>query len=186
MAKLIYATITSLDGYVADENGDFAWGEPNEEMHAFVNELEQTIGTYLYGRRMYEVMVVWETMHALPDQPGYILEYSEIWRDTDKIVYSKTLEGASSARTRIEREFDPEAIRQMKMQAERDISVAGPELAAQALAAGLVDEIHRFVSPVVVGGGNQSLPDDLRLNLELLDENRFTGGMVHLRYAIRH
>ena len=186
MAKLIYATITSLDGYVADENGDFAWGEPNEEMHKFVNNLEQTIGTYLYGRRMYEVMVVWETMHALPDQPGYILEYSEIWRDTDKIVYSKTLEGASSSRTRIEREFDPEAIRQMKMQAERDISVAGPELAAQALAAGLVDEIHRFVSPVVVGGGNQSLPDDLRLNLELLDENRFTGGMVHLRYAIRH
>ena len=185
MANLIYAAITSLDGYIADENGNFDWGEPDEEVHTFVNDLERSIGTYLYGRRLYEVMVYWETMHTQPDLPDYILEYSEIWRGTDKIVYSKTLENASSARTRIEREFDAEAVRKMKAQVERDISVGGSELAAQALKAGVVDEIHRFVSPVVVGGGKQSLPDHVRLDLELLDEHRFGTGIVHLHYRIK-
>ena len=185
MAKLIYAGITSLDGYIADEKGKFDWGEPDEELHSFVNDLERGVGTYLYGRRMYNVMVAWETMRNLPDLPGYIREYADIWQGTEKIVFSKTLEKTSSARTRIERRFDPDAVHQMKTQARRDLSVSGPELASQALKAGLVDEIHRFVFPIVVGGGNPFLPDDLRLNLELADENRFESGVVHLSYRMK-
>jgi dihydrofolate reductase len=185
MARLIYSVITSLDGYVADEDGNFDWAAPDEEVHAFVNELERPIGTYLYGRRMYEVMVFWETAAALADQPPVVRDFAEIWRAADKIVYSKTLETASSARTRIEREFDAEAVRQMKVSSERDISVGGPELAAQALSAGLVDECHLFVVPVVVGGGKQSFPDNVRLELELLDERRFASGVVHLHYRMR-
>jgi dihydrofolate reductase len=185
MAKLIYSAITSLDGYVADEDGNFDWAAPDEEVHAFVNDLERSVGTYLYGRRIYEVMVYWETADTLPDQPPVAVEFAEIWQAADKIVYSRTLETVSSSRTRIERDFDPEAIRQMKASAERDITVGGPDLAAQAIKAGLVDEFHVFLTPVVVGGGKRSLPTNVRLKLELLDERRFGNGVVHLHYRTR-
>jgi dihydrofolate reductase len=181
MAKLIYTALTSLDGYVADEDGRFDWAEPDEEVHTFVNDLDRTVGTYLLGRRMYEVLVYWETI-AVADQPHYIRDFADIWRAADKIVYSKSLETASSARTRIERDFDPEAVRQLKATARRDLTVGGPDLAAHAFKAGLVDELHLFLAPIVVGGGKQSLPDDVRLKLELLDERRFGNGMVHVRY----
>jgi len=154
-------------------------------VHSFVNELERPVGTYFYGRRMYEVMVYWETAHTLADQPPFVQDFAEIWQAADKIVFSKTLETASSARTRIERAFDPEAVRQMKATAECDLSVGGPDLAAQAIKAGLVDEYHLFLTPVVVGGGKQSLPDSVRMNLELLDESRFGNGVVHLHYRTR-
>ncbi len=170
---------------MADEDGNFDWAEPDEEVHAFVNDLERPVGTYLYGRRMYEVMVFWETAHTLADQSPVVQDFAQIWQAADKIVYSKTLETASSARTRIERDFDHEAVRQMKASAGRDMTVGGPELAAQAIKAGLVDEYHLFVSPVVVGGGNQSLPNGVRLKLELLDERRFGNGVVHLHYRTR-
>jgi dihydrofolate reductase len=185
MAKLIYSAITSLDGYVADEDGNFDWAAPDEEVHAFVNDLERSVSTYLYGRRIYEVMVYWETADTLPDQPPVAVEFAEIWQAADKIVYSRTLETVSSSRTRIERDFDPEAIRQMKASAERDITVGGPDLAAQAIKAGLVDEFHVFLTPVVVGGGKRSLPNNVRLKLELLDERRFGNGVVHLHYRTR-
>jgi dihydrofolate reductase len=184
MAKLIYSAITSLDGYVADENGNFDWAAPDEEVHTFVNDLERPAGTYLYGRRMYDVMVAWETMHTLPDQSPAMRDYTQIWQAADKIVYSRTLATVSSARTRIEREFDPEAVRQMKARAERDLSLGGPDLAAQALSSGLVDECHLFLTPVVVGGGTRALPAHLRLRLELLDERRFGSGVVYLRYRV--
>jgi dihydrofolate reductase len=185
MAKLIYSAITSLDGYVADENGNFDWAVPDEEVHRFVNDLERPVGTYLYGRRMYEVMVGWETAHTFADQRPVMQDFAKIWQAADKIVYSKTLERVSSARTRIERDFDPEAVRQLKARAERDITVGGPDLAAQALKAGLVDECHLFVNPIVIGGGNPSLPNNVRLRLELLDERRFGNGVVHLHYRTR-
>jgi dihydrofolate reductase len=185
MAKLIYSAITSLDGYVADEDGTFDWAAPDEEVHAFVNDLERPIGTYLYGRRMYEVMVAWETMHTQADQPPVIEDYTRIWQAADKIVYSTTLEAVSSARTRIERVFDPEAVRQLKASAERDLSVGGPTLAAQALTAGLVDEIHLFIAPVIVGGGTHALPSGIHLTLDLLEEHRFASGVVHLHYHTR-
>jgi len=182
MGKLTYSAIASLDGYVADEAGKFDWAEPDEEVHRLVNDLERPVGTYLYGRRMYEVMAYWETAHALPDQPPFVRDFAEIWQAADKIVYSKTLETAATARTRIERDFDPETVRQLKASAERDITVGGPDLAAQAIRAGLVDEYQLFLAPIVVGGGKQSLPDDVRLELELLDERRFGSGVVYLRY----
>jgi dihydrofolate reductase len=185
MAKLIYSAIASLDGYVADEDGKFDWGEPDEEVHTFMNDLERPVGTYLYGRRLYEVMVGWETAHARADQPAYIRDFAKIWQAADKIVYSKTLEAASTARTRIEREFDPEAVRHMKASAGRDVTVGGPELAAHAFKAGLVDELHLFVAPIVVGGGKQSLPANVRLELELLGDRRFGNGMVYLHYRTR-
>ncbi len=185
MAKLIYSAITSLDGYVADEDGIFDWAAPDEELHRFVNDLERPIGTYLYGRRMYEVMVVWETMHTVADQPPVVQDFAQIWQAADKIVYSTTLETVASARTRIERDFDPDAVRQIKATAGRDITMGGPELAAQALKAGLVDECHLFVAPIVVGGGTPSLPSKVRLTLDLLDERRFGNGVVHLHYRIR-
>jgi len=181
MAKLIYSAITSLDGYIADEDGNFDWGAPDEEAHTFFNELERRIGTHLYGRRMYEVMVAWETPD-LGDQPAFIQDFAELWRAADKVVYSKTLDTVSSARTRIERDFDPEAIRQMKAAAERDLTVGGPDLAAQAFEAGLVDECHLILAPILVGGGKRALPDKVRLQLELLDERRFGNGMVYLHY----
>jgi dihydrofolate reductase len=181
MAKLIYSAIASLDGYVADEDGKFDWAEPDEEVHTFVNDLERPLGTHLYGRRMYEVMVAWETF-GLADEPPYIKDFAEIWRAADKVVYSKTLETVSSARTRIQRDFDPGAVRQLKAQAERDLIVGGPELAAQAFKGGLVDEYHLFVAPVIVGGGKPSLPDNVRLNLELLEARRFGSGMAYLHY----
>jgi dihydrofolate reductase len=185
MAKLIYSAITSLDGYVADEDGNFDWAAPDEEVHSFVNDLERRVGTYLYGRRMYETMVYWETAHALPDQPPVAEDFAELWQAADKIVYSKTLATVSSARTRIERDFDSKAVRQMKASAERDITVGGPDLAAQAIEAGLVDEYHLFLTPIMVGGGKQSLPDNVRLKLELLDERRFGSGVVHLHYRTK-
>jgi dihydrofolate reductase len=184
MAKLIYSAISSLDGYVADEGGNFDWAAPDEEVHTFVNDLERRVGTYLYGRRMYEVLVAWETMDTA-EEPPFIGDYAEIWRAADKIVYSRTLETASSARTRIERAFDPEAVRQMKASSERDISVGGPDLAAQAITAGLVDDFHLFLTPIVVGGGTRSLPEDVRVKLELLDERRFGNGVVHLHHRTR-
>jgi dihydrofolate reductase len=183
MAKLIYSAITSLDGYVADEEGKFDWGEPDEEVHAFVNDLERPVGTYLYGRRMYEVMAAWETI-PLADEPPFIRDFAEIWQAAEKIVYSKTMDTVSTPRTRIEREFDPAEIRQMKATEGRDLIVGGPDLAAQAITAGLVDEWHLVLAPIVVGGGNQSLPDGVRLDLELLDERRFRNGMVYLSYSI--
>ncbi|HEX3668990.1 MAG TPA: dihydrofolate reductase family protein [Acidimicrobiia bacterium] len=185
MAKLIYSAITSLDGYVADENGNFDWAAPDEEVHAFVNDLERPVGTYLYGRRMYEVMRVWETADTFADQRPVMQDFAQIWQAADKIVYSKTLDTVSTARTRIERGFDPDAVRQLKAEAGRDLTVGGPNLAAQAIRAGLVDEWQLFLTPIVVGGGNPSLPDDVRVNLELLDERSFAGGVVHLRYRTR-
>src|SRR5438067_7372502 len=184
MAKLIYSAITSLDGYVADEDGNFDWAAPDEEVHGFVNDLERPVGTYLYGRRMYDVMVFWETAHTRADQPPLVQDFAEIWRAAEKIVYSRTLETVSSARTRIERDFDPDAVRELKVAAARDLSVGGPELAAQAIEAGLVDELHLFVTPVVVGGGNRALPDDVFMKLALFDERRFGNGVVHLHYGI--
>jgi dihydrofolate reductase len=185
MAKLIYSAIASLDGYVADEDGNFDWAVPDEEVHAFINDLERPVGTYLYGRRMYEMMVGWETDPTLADRSLLMGDFAEIWQAADKIVYSKTLEVVSTARTRIERDFDPEAVRQMKALTGRDLIVGGPELAAQAFKAGLVDECHLFVTPMVVGGGKRSLPDNVRLKLELLDERRFGSGMVYLYYRTR-
>ena len=185
IAKLIYSAITSLDGYVADDDGNFDWAAPDEEVHTFVNDLERPVGTYLYGRRMYKVMVYWETAHTLAEQPPFILDYTQVWQAADKVVYSKTLARVSSARTRIERSFDPDAVRQMKASAGRDISVGGPDLAAQAIKAGLVDECHLFVTPIIVGGGKHYLPNDVQLKLELLDERRFGSGVVHLHYGTR-
>jgi dihydrofolate reductase len=182
MAKLIYSAITSLDGYVADEDGNFDWAAPDEEVHGFVNDLERPVGTYLYGRRMYEVMAPWETVHTLADQRPVMLDFARMWQAADKVVYSRTLEAVSSARTRIERGFDPEAVRRLKASADRDLTVGGPDLAAQAIKAGLVDEWHLFLTPIVVGGGTASLPDKVRVKLELLDERRFGNGVVFLRY----
>src|SRR6266516_1209484 len=182
MAKLIYSAIASLDGYVADKEGNFDWAAPDEEVHNFVNDLERSVGTYLCGRRMYEVMAYWETAHTLADQQPVIQDFAEIWQAADKIVYSKTLETVSSARTRIERDFDPEAVRELKARAGRDITVGGPDLAAQAIKAGLVDECQLFVAPVLVGGGKRSLPDGVHLTLELLDERRFGNGTVYFHY----
>jgi dihydrofolate reductase len=177
VSRLVYSALASLDGYVADEQGRFDWAAPDAEVHAFVNDLVRPVGTHLYGRRMYEVLVAWETMD---DPEPVIRDFAQIWRAADKVVYSRTLEEVSSARTRIEREFDPEAVRAMK--AEGNLTVAGPELAAQAIRAGLVDEYHLFLSPVIVGGGTPALPAGVHLGLELLAERRFGSGVVYVRY----
>ncbi|HEV7704465.1 MAG TPA: dihydrofolate reductase family protein [Gemmatimonadaceae bacterium] len=184
MAKLIYSSISSLDQYVADKNGKFDWAAPDEEVHAFVNELERTIGTYLYGRRLYETMRVWETM-PVEGEPFVMRDYAEIWRAADKIVFSNTLTKATTPRTRIEKTFDPVAIANLKEHAPRDISVGGAELAGQAIRAGLVDEIHLFLHPVIIGGGRRALPDGARVNLELVDERRFGSGVVHVHYRTK-
>jgi dihydrofolate reductase len=173
---LIYSAICSLDGYIEDSDGKFDWARPSDEVHAFVNDQERTIGTYLYGRRMYETMVAWETM----DDPDPIMrDYAEIWRAAEKVVYSRTLDEPRSARTRIEREFDPDVVRAM----EGTVSVGGAELAAQAFAFALVDELHLYVNPVIVGGGKRALPNGVRVDLQLIDEHRFANGTVHLHYA---
>jgi dihydrofolate reductase len=185
MSALVSMGITSLDGYISDEHGDFSWAAPDVDVHAFVNDLERSIGTYLYGRRMYEVMRFWETAADLPDLPAVGREYAAIWGDTDKVVYSSSLEEAPTSRTRLERAFDPDAVRRMKAESERDLSVAGPGLAANAFRAGLVDVAAMFLYPVVLGGGTAFLPDGVRLDLELLDERRFGNGVVFLRYAVR-
>ena len=185
MANLIYTAIASLDGYVEDEYGGFGWAKPDEEVHAFVNELERPIGTYLYGRRMYETMVFWETA-STSGEAAVFRDYAELWRIADKIVYSRTLEEASSARTRIEREFDPDAVRALKRTALGDVSVGGSELAAHALAEDLVDELHLLLCPIIVGGGKPALPDHVRAGLELVDERRFQSGVVHVSYCVAH
>ncbi|OJU85071.1 MAG: deaminase [Solirubrobacterales bacterium 70-9] len=183
MGKLIYAAIASLDGYVEDEAGKFDWAVPDEEVHAYVNDLERGVGTYLYGRRMYETMVFWETADG-EGEPAVFADYAEVWRAAEKVVYSRTLREVSSARTRIEPEFDPDAVRRLKDAAATDVSVGGSELAGQALAAGLVDECHLFLFPILVGGGKRALPDGTRAQLELLDERRFGNGVVHLHYRV--
>jgi len=185
MARLIYSAIASLDGYVADEDGRFDWSAPDEEVHAFVNDSERPIGTYLYGRRMYDVMAVWEKMPDGPDEPAAIRDYAAIWRAADKVVYSRTLEAPRTPGTRIERDFDPAAVRAVKDAAPADLSIGGPQLAAEALRAGLVDEVRLFLSPVVVGGGNAALPGGLRVGLDLVAERRFSNGVVYLAYAVR-
>jgi dihydrofolate reductase len=182
MADLIYSVQASLDGYIADRDGNFDWAEPDDEVHRFVNDLERPVGTYLYGRRMYEVMVAWETMD-LADQAPYLQDYQRIWRAADKVVFSTTLEDVRSERTRLEPEFDPDAIREMKASAGADISIGGPGLAADAIRAGLVDRFQVLFVPVIVGGGTSWLPDDVRLDLELLDERRFRNGTMHLGYT---
>src|SRR4051794_36916954 len=180
MAKLIYSAIGSLDGYVEDASGNFQWAAPDDEVHAFVNELERPLGTYLYGRRMYETMVFWETVDPKGEGPAVPLDFAAIWQAAEKVVYSRTLEKATSARTRIERDLDPDAIRQMKQSSRSDISIGGAELAGQAIDAGLVDELHLLLVPVLVGGGKRALPNDVNVQLELLDQRRFRSGAVHL------
>jgi dihydrofolate reductase len=184
VGKLIYAAISSLDGYVEDVDGNFGWAEPDDEVHAFVNDLERPVGTYLYGRRMYETMAGWETDPILAAQSPVARDFAEIWRSAEKIVYSRTLERPSTARTRIERDFDAEAVRRLKAAAANDLTVAGPDLAASAFRAGLIDECHLFLAPVVVGGGKGALPAGVRLGLDLLEERRFGNGVVFLRYRV--
>ncbi len=183
MVKLIYAAIASLDGYVEDAEGKFDWAAPDHEVHAFVNDLERPIGTYLYGRRMYETMLYWETV-STADQPTVIRDFAEIWRAAEKIVYSRTLETVSSARTRIERDFDIDAIRRLKETSGPDITIGGAELAAQAIRTGLVDECHLFLTPIVVGRGKPALPENVRTPLQLLGDRRFESGVVHLHYRV--
>ena len=182
MSKLIYSAIASLDGYIEDVDGSFDWAAPDEEVHGFVNDQMRTVGTHLYGRRMYETMLFWETLPDTEDEPPVVRDFARVWRAADKIVYSTTLTTVSSARTRLERAFDPDAVRAMKADAEHDLAIGGPNLAAHALRAGLVDELHLYLVPVAVGGGKSALPRDRRLDLELLDEHRFGNGTVHLHY----
>ena len=185
MADLIYMAISSLDGYIEDADGGFGWAAPDEEVHAFVNDLVRSAGTYLYGRRMYETMMAWETEPGLASDSPITLDFAEIWQAADKIVYSSTLASPSTSRTRIERSFDLEAVRQLKATAQRDVAIGGPDLAAQAFRSGLIDELYLFFAPVVVGGGKQALPNDVYLELELVEERRFSSGMVFLRYRTK-
>lgn len=183
MVNLNYMAICSLDGYVADAEGNFDWAAPDEEVHAFVNDLERDVGTYLFGRRMYETMSVWESMEGFDSSP-VTDDYGRIWRGADKIVYSTTLPAPMTARTRLERTFDPDAVRAMKMSAAQDISIGGPTLAAQAMSAGLVDECQLFLCPISIGGGLRALPATVRLDLHLLAEKTFDSGMIYLRYRL--
>ncbi|MEV6343684.1 dihydrofolate reductase family protein [Actinoplanes sp. NPDC051851] len=184
MGRLICTGITSLDGFIADEQGRFDWSTPSEEVHAFVNDLERPIGTHLLGRRLYEVMRFWENAHTRPGMSPAMLDFATLWRATDKIVYSTTLTSAGTERTRVERTFVPEEIRNLKLAADRDISVGGPDLARHAFRAGLVDEVRVFLSPVVVGGGTAFLPERIRCTLDLIEDERFTNGAVFLRYRV--
>ena len=185
MGELVYSALQSLDGYVADEDGGFAWAVPDDEVHAFVNDLTRPIGTHLLGRRMYEVLAAWEHPEAMPALTPAMSDFADIWQASDKVVYSRTLESVSTGRTRLEREFDPEAVRALMESSERDLAVAGPALAASAFRAGLVSELQLFVAPAIVGGGTRSLPEGVRLDLELVEERRFEGGMAYLRYRTR-
>ena len=185
MARLIYSAISSLDGFIEDTDGRFDWAMPDEEVHQFINNLERAAGTYLYGRRMYETMMVWETDPTLAGQSPLLRDFAEMWQAADKIVYSRTLQQAATRRTRIERTFDPEAIRQWKGAAEQDLLIGGPGLASHAFRSGLIDECQLFLTPISVGAGKRSLPDDLRVALELEEERRFGGGIVYLRYRVR-
>ena len=185
MAHLIYSAISSLDGYTEDMEGKFDWAAPDEEVHQFINNLERAAGTHLYGRRMYETLMVWETDPNLAAESPLLRDFAEIWQAADKIVYSKTLETVSTRKTQLERNFDPQAIRQLKEAVEQDILIGGPELAAQAFRSGLIDECQLFLIPIIVGGGKRSLPDNVRLELELLEERRFGNGTVFLRYRTK-
>ena len=185
MGKLIYSAIQSLDGYVADERGQFEWANPGEEVHAFVNDLTRAIGTHLFGRRMYEVMAVWERPEELPGMTQAIRDFAALWRASDKVVFSRTLDAVSTQRTRLEREFDSDAVRALMESSEYDLSIGGPGLAAEAFRARLVDELQIFVVPTIVGGGTASLPAGVRLDLELVEERRFDNGMAYLRYRTR-
>lgn len=185
MAKLIYTAITSLDGYIEDEEGRFDWAMPDAEVHAFANDLEASTGTHLYGRRMYETMAVWQEVGEGPDVSAVEVDFAEVWRNLDKVVYSSTLEDVWTPRTRLERGFEPEAVRRMKEAADGDISISGPGLAQHAFRAGLVDDVHLFLFPIVVGGGKAGLPQGVRLDLELVDERRFGNGVVHLHHRTR-
>jgi dihydrofolate reductase len=182
MAKLTYSAIASADGYIEDAAGSFDWGAPDDELFCFINELERPVGTYLYGRRMYQTMLYWETAHTLPGQPPSFRDFTGIWQGAEKIVFSTTLQSVSTARTRIERTFDPGAVRELKSASEQDMTVGGADLAGQAIRAGLVDELQLFLVPVIVGGGKQALPDGVRRDMELLDTQRFGCGAVYLRY----
>jgi dihydrofolate reductase len=181
VARLVYSAICSLDGFVADENGNFDWAAPDQEVHEYVNDLERGIGTYLYGRRMYDVMREWQTMDV-SSAPAFVREYAEIWRGADKIVYSRSLEEVSTPLTRLESEFDPAEVGRLKDSAPSELSVGGPTLAAEALRAGLVDDLHLFVVPHLVGGGTRALPAGIRRLLRLESERRFANGTVHLHY----
>jgi dihydrofolate reductase len=181
MARLIYSAIASADGYIEDAAGSFDWAAPDDELLRFVNDLERPVGTYLYGRRMYETMLYWETADTAP---GLEREFAGIWQAADKTVFSKTLQAASTSRTRIERDFDPSVIRQLKSATEQDVTVGGAELAGQAIEAGLVDELQLFLVPVIVGGGKRALPRGVRADLELLATHRFASGAVYLSYRL--
>lgn len=185
MARLIYSMLTSLDGYIEDASGGFGWAAPDEELHTYINHLYSLVGTYLFGRRMYEMMIYWETAHTIPDQPRFVLDWARQWQAADKIVYSRTLTDTQSGRTRIEREFDPRAVRRLKAEAEHDLAVSGPELAADALKGGLVDELQLIVMPVIVGGGKPFFLEGVGADLELASERRFGSLAVFLQYAIR-
>jgi dihydrofolate reductase len=185
MARLIYSMITSLDGYAEAAEGDLGFGAEDEEVHTFIDETFRHVGTYLYGRRMYETMVFWETAHAASDAPPHIVEYARGWQAADKVVYSTTLESVSSARTRIERSFDPDAVRRLKDESDRDLSIDGPTIAAQAIAAGLVDDYHLFITTSVVGGGKRFFPDGVRLDLDLVEQRSFDSGLIYARYRTR-
>jgi len=185
MAHLIYSAISSLDGYIEDMDGKFDWAEPDEEVYSYINNLERAAGTYLYGRRMYEMMIAWETDPNLAAVSPIYRDFAEIWQAADKIVYSRTLEEVSTRKTRMERVFDPEAVRQLKAAARQDILIGGPDLAAHAFRAGLIDECQLFLAPIIVGGGKLALPNNIRLELELLEERRFRNSMVYLRYRVR-
>ena len=185
MGKLIYAANISLDGFLEDETGSFDWSVPGEDLHAFWNEHERHIGTSLYGRRMYEMMRVWEDDEWLTDEPEVVREYAGIWRDADKVVYSTSLNDVSTRRTRIERQFDPQAVRRLKDASASDLSIGGAEIAAEAFRQGLVDECVLVLCPVLVGGGKPALPRAVRLDLELIDHRRLGSGVVYVRYAIR-
>jgi dihydrofolate reductase len=185
MGKLVYGAIASLDLYVNDVSGGFDWAMPDAEVHQFVNDVERPVGTYLYGRRMYDVMQYWATADSEPDQSPEERDYTAVWQSADKVVYSRTLAGTTTPRTRLERDFDPEAVRRLVADADHDVSIGGATLAGVALAAGLVHEVHLFLNPVVVGGGTRALPDGVRLDLELLAEHRFGNGVVHLHHRVR-
>jgi dihydrofolate reductase len=185
MARLIYSAISSLDGYIEDMHGHFDWAAPDEEVHSFINDLERSAGTHLYGRRMYETLMVWETDPSLAAESPLLRDFAEIWQAADKIVYSRTLQAVSTRRTQLERNFNPADIRQLKEAVEQDMLIGGPGLAAHAFRAGLIDECHLFLTPIIVGGGKSALPDNVRLELELLEERRFGSGVVFLRYRTR-
>jgi dihydrofolate reductase len=183
MAKLIYVANTSLDGYSEDRDGGIDWGTPDEEYFSFINDIERSVGTYLYGRRMYEAMIYWETA-PIADQPAWVVDFTNIWRTADKVVFSETLTSVSSERTTLEREFNVEAIRRMRATETRDLTVGGADLAAQAFGAGLVDECHLFIWPIVLGGGKRALPGHTRHDLQLLNERRSGLGVAHLHYRV--